>query len=419
MLFLEYVASAIFILLLCIHLVWIFVLLGKKDKKYKKFSPWVSVVIPAHNEEKIIEKTIQSVFDDGYDKIKEIIVINDGSTDNTQKVLEKIKDMRVKIYQTNHVGKANAVNFGVKKSSSEFLLILDADSLLKKGTIAELLAPFEDEKVGGTTGVIRGIKTKNPLTWFQDYEYIFSSSWRYLTTKLDGNSILPGIACIRKDAFVKTGSFSDDTLTEDFDLGIGMRKIGYKTVMIKTAVIHTRLPNNVKSLIRQRLRWSLGSLQVMKKNFKFIFSRRSGAVGYFSVPTQFYWYIHAAVYMPIAIFLMLYGYNQYFLSSNVVVSLDVVKFFISWLTVYGIFDLIYNVFITHTYAMSLMIITVIIMYFVSLIYTILVFIKVSRPDIRALLVHIIIFPYSVLTLSPLVVSLFRFYFSKKRNVWTK
>src|SRR3989344_3146720 len=129
----------------------IFIISRFFKRKYSNFEPKASIVVPAYNEERDIKQCIASIFNSTYPKNKlEIIVVDDGSTDNTLKIIKKYKNVRV--LKQNHLGKVEALNLGALESSHEFILTIDADTILDKECIMELLKPFSDKSIGATTG---------------------------------------------------------------------------------------------------------------------------------------------------------------------------------------------------------------------------------------------------------------------------
>ena len=411
---LEHILGIFLVLLIFFHIAWIILLL--KTKTYNKnFTPVVSVIIPAHNEEKTILKCFQSIIKSRYPKIKEIIIVNDGSTDGTESVLKSIKDKRLILLKTKHVGKAKAINTALKKANCDYVVILDADSIVDKNAIISLMGPLKKDKIAASTGIIRGIKTSNPLTWFQDFEYMLSSGFRLASSNYKGNVILPGFMAAKKNLI--KNSFSSDTMSEDFDIGLVLRKKGYETIVVSDAVIHVDLPKSVKRLLKQRLRWGIGTLQGMKKHKKFILSKESGTIGRFSVPMQFYWYVHASVYLPIMLFMIYHWYNYFFFSK--VVITDVILYILSITTIYGVFNLIYNIFIAHFYSLTLLSAASIVLYFISLFYVALLIKIIGEKKPSHIFSHVFFFLYSILVFIPLAVSIILYKIKKSGNVWIK
>jgi len=389
-----------------IYTSWIilFFIPKKREKIIRKLKsknnfPRISVIIPAHNEERCIKATIESVLNAKYPSEREIIVVNDGSKDRTEKIVKEIskKNKEVRLINIEHSGKANAINHGIKKAKNEILVVLDADSRVKDDALIKIVEPFFDEKIGAVSGIIRAIEERKILVWFQDFEYILSSAWRFLCNNLDATYILPGFAAFRKEALIKVNGFSTDTFSEDFEIGLRLRKAGFKLEMTD-AIIYTKVPETLKGLMKQRMRWGKGTLQVIKKHSDVPFNRKFGAVGLYGIPTQLYWYIHGIVILPITFYQILGGYYEYFAAFKNFFSFEVAKYFFGWFSAYGMLEYSYKVFIGEYKVSSLFFYLVFLVFFLNLLYNLIAILKISKPKLRYLLVIFFFFPYSVIVL---------------------
>jgi cellulose synthase/poly-beta-1,6-N-acetylglucosamine synthase-like glycosyltransferase len=396
--FIDIILSFIFTMLIILHVSWIILLLLPERKNPNGKSPGLSVVIPAYNEEKAIKDTVEGVLDSEYDGGLEVLVVNDGSKDDTGRIVSEIMgaNSNVRILETPHVGKANAINEGARACKNEIIVVLDADSILREDALKLISAPFSDERVGGVAGLIRGGLRLNPLTWFQDFEYIQSSAWRHICNKIGATYIFPGFAAFRKRAFEHVGGFSDDTYSEDLDIGLRLKKAGYELRMSR-ATIYTMVPETFGGLIRQRLRWGRGTIQVLKKHRDMILNTRYGMVGMYGIPTQIYWYFHCFVYIPVFMYQVTEGYLRYFYLKDVIWSWDVFKFFLGWFSVYGVIDYAIKTFQGH-YEITLVFILLCVMFTLYLAYNILLLIRFAKPTPRYLMVLAVFFPYALFAL---------------------
>jgi cellulose synthase/poly-beta-1,6-N-acetylglucosamine synthase-like glycosyltransferase len=394
---LDIVLILIFLSLSLLYASWILIYLIPSDKANNDYSPDMSIILPAHNEEGVIENTIKSIFNAEYLSKKEVIVVNDGSTDKTGKIVKGLtkKYPQLKLFNVKHQGKAASLNFGMSKAKYNTLVLLDADSYLEKDTLKELVKPLSDKNIAAVSGVIRARITKNPLTWYQDFEYMMTSGWRYACHKINSVSVLPGFMAIKKKTLKKIGGFSTDTLTEDFDVALNLRKADFDIVMSTKAVIKTTVPDSLSKLFSQRFRWGRGTLQVVKKHSNMLFSKRFGLLGSYTFPTHIFWYIFSLSYIPSVIYWMFREYYIYFFSQNNIISLSSLEYFFKWFTAYGMFDLIYQTY-TGMYEFNLVLLFTITSFILTNIYTFLVFLKVTKPDWRHLFVFFFLFPYNVL-----------------------
>ncbi len=418
----EIILSGIFAFLLILHSSWIVLLFYPKKENYVvKTFPGLSIIIPAHDEEKVIAATIRKVLAAEYQGDKEVIVINDYSKDKTEVIVKEIsaRDNHVKVYSTlKHAGKANAINVGLTKAKNDIIVVLDADSELKADALMEIVKPFSNEKIAAVSGVIRAQDSRNPLTWFQDFEYILSSGWRFICNKVDGTYIFPGFAAFRKNSLEKIGGFSQDTFSEDFDIGLRLKKAGYKLEM-SNAVIYTKVPETIPGFIRQRIRWGRGTIQVMKKHYGIILNRKYGAVGLYGLPTQIYWYLHGFIYIPIVFYQVSSGYLEYFAAYQNYLSFEVGKYFFSWFSVYGMLEYAYKTF-AGIYEMTLPFYFLVVMFALYIFYDVMMLRKFSKVTLKSLIAIFFFFPYSLISLSLQVSSSFYEIGRKKvENKWEK
>lgn len=333
-------SSALFgiLLLFLVFIFTIFVISRFFNRKNKDFEPNVSVLIPAYNEEKNIEECLDSVLKSNYHKDKiEVIVVDDGSTDNTLKILKRYKEARV--LKQNHLGKVDALNLGILNSHYEFILTIDADTTLDKNCLKELVKPFSDKTVGATTGN-NNVKNKNSLiSAFQNVEYHFSNLLRnsFSTVFKHGVWFSGSLACYRRTALEEIGFFKKDTLAEDQDTALEMKKAGYRAVNASTAFGYTIVPVNIKDLYKQRSRWWIGTLQSIFKN-RALFSRKSSVSIHFLFINQFWWSFYAFLSLP----LIIYQVN-YWLPYNTQSILAAATYIFRWFSLMGPIYVIYKI----------------------------------------------------------------------------
>ncbi|MEM3405402.1 MAG: glycosyltransferase [Candidatus Pacearchaeota archaeon] len=269
----------------------------KSNKRYS-----VSVLIPAYNEEDSIEETLKHVLKSDYDNIKEIIVINDGSTDNTKKIVENIikKEKLVKLLDKKNSGKADSLNQAIKIAKGELVLILDADSYICEDAIRKMVGLFDDKKVASVTGRILVKNKEKLLERLQAAEYAMIAFSRKLLEFVDGIWVTPGaLSMYRKSALIKVGGFDTKNITEDVEITWRLIKNGYKIKMCLAAGTYTIVPNNMKRWWRQRIRWDIGGIQTLIKYKGYLLKR--GSLGYFIIPL-----------FSISMFLGLFGLSVFF-----------------------------------------------------------------------------------------------------------
>jgi len=316
----------------------IFIISRFFKEKYRNFEPKVSIIVPAYNEERNIEKCIESIFDSSYPKNKlDIIVVDDGSTDNTLKIIKKYRNVRV--LKQNHLGKVEALNLGALNSSNEFLFTVDADTTLEKNCIKELLKPFSDKSIGATTGNNNVKNKRSVLSAFQNVEYHFSNLIRNSFSIVFNNGIWfsGSLACYRKSALKKIGYFKKDTLAEDQDIALEMKKAGCRAINVSTAFGYTIVPTKIMDLYRQRTRWWIGTLQAIFKN-KELFSRKASVSIFFLYINQFWWSFYAFLSLP----LILYQVN-YWLPYNSQNFASIFSYLFRWFSLMGPVYVLYKI----------------------------------------------------------------------------
>jgi len=307
-------------------------------KKDNHFEPNVSVIVPAYNEENNIEECVNSILNSNYPKKKiEIIIVDDGSTDNTLKILKKFKN--VEILKQNHQGKVEALNLGGMKSKHEFLVTIDADTILDKDCIKELVKPFMDKTVGATTGNNHVKNKRTFLSAFQNVEYHYSNLIRSSFSKVFKNGIWfsGSLAAYRKTSLIEIGYFKKDTMAEDQDVALELRKNKYRTVTTPKAFGYTVVPETLKAFYHQRSRWWIGTLQAILKN-KELFSHKSSPSTLFVIISHYWWSFYAFLSLPLIIYQV-----SFWLPYNTQNFFTVFSYLFKWFSLMGPFYVIYGI----------------------------------------------------------------------------
>lgn len=244
----------------------------------------ISVLVPAYNEEKTIEDTINSIFEIDY-PIEEVIAINDGSTDRTKEIIQRLlkKYPKLKLLDKKNSGKGSSLNHGIKMAKGELIVVVDADSYPAKDSFKKIVGYFDEEKVGAATCVIVPRNKNTLLEKMQFIEYNVIAFTRKLLEYVDGIYVTPGpLAMYRKTALEKIGGFDENNLTEDIELTWRIIHAGYERKMCLSTYVTTTAPNKWKLWYRQRRRWGVGGIQCMAK-YKKEFLKK-GTLGMFILP---------------------------------------------------------------------------------------------------------------------------------------
>lgn len=283
----------------------------KRPPKPRRPDIPVSVLIPAYNEEKNLAATITSVARSTHEQI-EILVIDDGSKDNTRAIAEAtaqtITQPLTYLYKPNG-GKASALNVGLAHASHNVVVAIDGDTIIHPDAISHLAIHFHDPQVGGVAGRVCAITNHRLLGWFQDIEYTVSQNIEKEAFYAAWGSIavIPGaIGAWRKKAVQAVGGYSDDTLTEDQDLTLALHGAGYAIRYERHAIAYTEVPLQLKSFAKQRFRWSFGTVQCLWKYYHFCFDHRRPQLGFVIIPYGLFFSILSPLMMPIIDLMLIY-----------------------------------------------------------------------------------------------------------------
>ncbi len=253
--------------------------------------PFVSVLIPAHNEAKVIENTVTSIINFDYDPDKyEIIVVNDNSSDNSAEILANLKarypDRRIKIINTDNKtggkGKSNALNIGFSCSIGELIAIYDADNTPEKSALKELVySIMNDDKAGAVIGKFRcRNKNTNFLTRCINLEGLYfqwmAQAGRWNLFKL---CTIPGTNfVIRRTILERIGGWDTKAVTEDTEISFRIYLMGYHIRFCPYSTTWEQEPENLSVWFKQRNRWVKGNYYVLFKNLKYLVDKRAGVV---------------------------------------------------------------------------------------------------------------------------------------------
>lgn len=284
----------------------------------KHFS--VSVIIPAYNSSKTIKNAVEAIFDLDYDNIIEVIVVNDCSTDDTRKIIEKLQKKYPKLKLINNKVNtgtaAGSQNIGLKHAKGELVAVIDDDSYPAKDSIRKMVGFFEDEKVGAATVPILARNKTKFFEKLQALEYLAIAITRKLLERVEAIYVTPGpLALYRKKALQEIGGFDEKNLTQDIEVTWHLGIKGWDRKMCLDTRVTSTVPTKFKAWYKQRRRWSMGGLQTMWKYKNQI--GRKNMFGFFVLP-----------FFILSSFLGLVGLSifSYLLLSNLMKKYIFVKF---------------------------------------------------------------------------------------------
>ncbi len=271
--------------------------------------PSVTVLIPAHNEESVIVQTVSSVLLSDL-KDLHIIVVNDGSTDRTGELLETnfSHEPRVRIIHQVNRGKAAALNAAMSLADTEIVVTIDADTEIEADAIGKLVRHFSDPTVGAVAGNVKVGNRSRWLTRWQALEYITSQNMeKRAFDLLNCITVVPGaLGAWRKKAIGAAGGITADTVAEDADLTIAIRRLGWRVSYDEEAIAWTEAPETAGQLIRQRFRWTFGTLQSFWKHGDTLLRPKYGTLGWIALPNIFVFQLVLPLISPV-IDLMFFG----------------------------------------------------------------------------------------------------------------
>lgn len=253
--------------------------------------PFVSIMVPAHNESIVIRRTVKALLNFDYPEDRyEVIVINDNSSDDTKEVLQDIQRQnstrRFIVINTDNViggkGKSNALNIGFSIAKGSVFAIYDADNTPERKALRILVENLvSDDSLGAVIGKFR-TRNRNAsiLTRFVNIETLayqcMNQAGRWFYFKL---CTIPGTNfVIRRSIIEKIGGWDPGALSEDTEISFRIYRMGYKIKLIPQAVTWEQEPSELKNWYKQRTRWAMGNIYVLLKNFKYVFDPKAGAM---------------------------------------------------------------------------------------------------------------------------------------------
>jgi len=305
-------------------IVGIFAIIDRLRKPRRNLSPGyaprVAVLVPAYNEETVIVRTIRSVLNSDYKNLH-IIVIDDGSLDRTAEVAREayaaeIAAGRVQVLTKANGGKAAALNYALERLTEEVYVGIDADTVIAADAISKLIPHFEDPRIGAMAGNAKVGNRVNLWTRWQALEYITSQNFERRALDLfHVVTVVPGAIGAWRTAPVKAaGGYPVNTVAEDADLTMNLLEQGLRVDYEDRALAYTEAPIDAKGLMRQRFRWSFGTLQaIWKHRAAFI---RNKAMGLFALPNILIFQMFLPLVSPFIDLMFVAGICNYFIDRH-------------------------------------------------------------------------------------------------------
>lgn len=251
------------------------------------FLPNVSIVVPAHDEAVGIERTVRSLAQSDYPTgCLEVIVVDDGSSDGTGALVERLGLPHVRVLRQANQGKPVALNRGAAAARHQFIVTVDGDTVFEPGTLRALVAPFRDARVGAISGNTKVGNRGSLLGRWQHVEYVMGFNLdRRVYEMLDCMPTVPGaIGAFRRVALLDAGGISGATLAEDTDVTLAIGRAGWRVVYAQDARAWTEVPSTLRGLWRQRYRWAYGTIQSTWKHRAALLDPRGRRAGRRAIP---------------------------------------------------------------------------------------------------------------------------------------
>ena len=227
----------------------------------------VSVIVPAYNESANIEATVRSLLASDYPQV-EVIVVDDGSTDGTADIVQRLRLPGVFVIRQPNAGKPAALNTGIAHARGDILVLVDGDTVFEPDAVGKLVQPLHAPDVGAVSGNTKVANRRGLLGRWQHLEYVigFNLDRRMFDVARCMPTVPGAIGAFRRAAVVDVGGVSSQTLAEDTDFTMALIRAGWRVVYAPDAIAWTEAPASLKQLWRQRYRWCYGTMQATWKH---------------------------------------------------------------------------------------------------------------------------------------------------------
>ncbi|MER3457551.1 MAG: glucosaminyltransferase [Chloroflexota bacterium] len=265
-----------------------FELRSRRPPVFKSATPLVSIIVPAYNEAKVINRCVESILASDY-PWREIILVDDGSTDGTLQAMRRYdKTPGVIVVAKPNGGKASALNAGLARAQGEILFFVDADGLFAPNTIREMLNGFEHERIGAVCGNDSPINLDRLQTRLANLQtHVGTGFVRRALATINCLTIVSGnIGAFRRSVLEETGPFIEGFIGEDLELTWRVHKAGYRVAFQPWATVFAEVPSTLVGLWKQRVRWARGLLQTARIHRDMFFNPKYGPFAFY-LPINF------------------------------------------------------------------------------------------------------------------------------------
>jgi len=306
--------TVLYIITLYYTVFWLLAFIDMKPERKGKLKscPKVTVVIPCYNDSRSVKKSAISVLNLNYPKKKlELIIVNDGSTDDSKQVLKNLKreycNRNISIINQPNYGKWQVLNRGLAIATGEYFVCLDADSVVESNALINLLPEFKEKRIAAVLPILKINSPKNFLQRLQWYEYLINIFYKKIIGMLNCIHVAPGPFSIYKTEILrKVGGFKEGHYTEDLEIALRLQAANYKIKQSFDGEVYTESPATFKELWIQRTRWNRGSILNAWDYKKMLFNIEYGDFGMFQLPIVLFYGFIAISIVALSSYLMIF-----------------------------------------------------------------------------------------------------------------
>ncbi|MDB5266147.1 MAG: Biofilm synthesis N-glycosyltransferase PgaC [Parcubacteria group bacterium] len=298
----------------------------RRERPASIVTPKVAIIVPCWNEQDTIDGTVKSLLALDYPKDKlQIVLVNDGSTDNTQMVMDSyIGNPQITVLHKENGGKHTAINAGIEIAhDAEFVGCLDADSFVAPDALREIVSCFEDPHVAAATPAMSVFEPHTFLERMQHAEYIFGIAARHVLSAVNGIYVTPGpFSFYRMSVIREIGGFRHAHQAEDMEMALRMQRAGYEIENAPRARVYTKVPLTIPKLVKQRTRWTTGFLRNVTIEYRdLVGNPKYGVLGLLVLPLGFVAVIGGVILFVLAIVVVAHDVlKTYFITQGVPLS---------------------------------------------------------------------------------------------------
>ncbi|MBI2548319.1 glycosyltransferase family 2 protein [Candidatus Woesearchaeota archaeon] len=378
----------------------------------KKFNS-ISIIIPAHNEEKYIADCLASVIDARFDGDKEIIVVDDGSKDKTSEIVARFK---VTLLKTEHTGKSNAINKALALAKGDLIAVVDADSVIHKDSLTELTKEVEKKNVVAACCPVKVKNRKKFICLWLHIGEIYYSLMRNIFSKVNANITTPGpLSVYRKKELLEIGGFSTDCFSEDADVTIRLIRKGYTIGFSEKAMAETNMPYDAKGFFRQRTRFARGLIKLLKKHLQL----NNSIIDLYTLPLFLFGYVQSLIMGSWLVYQIISGYTTYFYSKGIYFNWLVLKFFFEWFSLVGTIKWMITVFQGQTPLTFITIAGILATLLSYPLYLIAILKYDKKIDLWHLIPLFFMFPFWLLMMMIQIICIPEYFKKEQYNKWKK